>query len=486
MLISFRSISSTGSSRTALIHRGQAFSGEILDSWATSLAQKLSSLGIGKQHRVAIFMGNTPEFVVSVLAAMKLHASSILFGTHFRAAEIVDGIRRTNAAVVLATDSASSQMAAAAAELQAEMAGVCDGPRPISIWRTPMNAAVAAANELFVQFTSGVLGHSKIITRLSSHLQNELENFEARLALDRDDATVCPAPLFHAYGLVNGFLLPFFSGRPAVLVDWFLPNDVIDVIRDYRARVFIGVPTMYKTMAEAYGATSADFESLRICFSAGAPLTQRVFDAFSTRYGKSIHQQYGSTETGVIAINLLDDEHPEPLAVGRPLRDRTIEIQAENGSVAPRGSPGEIVLRSPAATTSYLDHPALTAEKFCDGRFFTADIGYFTEHGNLILTGRRASFINVAGMKVDPQEVEQVLAELECVGECAVVPTADPSGGWVVKAFIVPKGQTSEAEVQQFCRQWLAPHKVPRRVEFVDALPRTATGKVLLKYLLDQ
>jgi long-chain acyl-CoA synthetase len=485
MTIPLRSISLPYRSRTALIHRGRAFTGEALDGWATGLADRLSSLGIGAQHRVAIVMGNTPEFVVSVLAAMKLRASSVLFGTHFRDAEIVDAVRRTNSAVILSTAQASTHLDAAAAHLSAQNVDDYRGPLPITILQTSISSAAAAEEELFVQFTSGVLGHSKIIARLNSHLQDELESFEEQLGLSSEDATVCPAPLFHAYGLVNGFLLPFFSGRPAILVDWFLPNDAIDVIRTHRARLFVGVPTMYKAMAEAYGATRADLESLRICFSAGAPLTQRVFDAFYELYGKRIHQQYGSTETGVMTVNLLDGEHTNFLSVGRPLRRREIDILAEDGSALPPGAPGEIVIRSPAAATKYLDHAVLTADKFRDGRFFTADIGQFDEHGQLLLTGRRASFINVAGLKVDPREVENVLTEIESVVECAVVPTSDQSGGWVVKAFVVTKRELSEREVQRFCRRRLASHKVPRRVEFVDALPRTATGKVLLKYLLD-
>jgi long-chain acyl-CoA synthetase len=163
---------------------------------------------------------------------------------------------------------------------------------------------------------------------------------------------------------------------------------------------------------------------------------------------------------------------------------RQVDIVDETGRPVPPGAQGDIVVRSPAAARGYIDDAKLTAEKFRDGGYVTGDVGS-VDAGGLRISGRRTSFINVAGLKVDPQEVERVLTACEGVVECAVVPLEDPAGGEVVRAVVVTSQATTARELQQFCRARLAPHKVPREVTFVDALPRTGTGKVLLKELID-
>jgi long-chain acyl-CoA synthetase len=268
-------------------------------------------------------------------------------------------------------------------------------------------------------------------------------------------------------------------------VDWFLPNDCVDLVRVHAARVFVGVPTMYKAMADAYGARPSDLASLRICFSAGAPLSDHVYRAFQSRYGLSIHQQYGTTETGTIAINRLPRPDTNVLAAGRPLPGRDVAIVSDDGTDAAPGETGEIAIRSAGTAAGYLDDPERTRLQFRDGRYFTGDLGVIDERGDLMVLGRRTCFINVAGQKVDPGEVEMVLLQFDGIVECAVVAAADRVGGEVVKAVVVTNRRIDAAEIVAFCRRHLAPHKVPRTVAFMDALPRSPTGKVLVKYLTE-
>lgn len=478
----FRALSNGSRDRVLLIC-GEAFTKADLDLAAETLADHMSAAGIGPHCRVALAFGNTPQFVASLLAAFRIEASAVLFSKHFTDREIVERVVQTGPVAILGPTDFGRRFERLYPALRIEPLVSPTRCGIVGIWCLPNARPTAISAERVVQFTSGAGGPSKAVPKTVANLENELENFASRLNLGVEDATVCAAPLSHAYGLVNGLLLPLFTGRTTVLMDWFLPNDAVDLIRHYRARVFAGVPVMYKAVAEAHGPTVADVASLRLCFSAGSPLSEGVFRAFKTRYRIPINQQYGTTETGTLAVNLLDGEQTNPLAVGRALGGREIQLIGDGRPAAP-GECGEVTIRSGGTMAGYLGDETATAERLRDGWYWTGDLGYIDSGGDLVLQGRRSWMINVAGLKVDPAEVEDVIAAFDGVVECAVVPLLHEGSGSVVKAVVVVRQETSAEAIQRFCRNRLAAHKVPRQVVFVDALPRGATGKVLRKELV--
>lgn len=470
-----------------LIHRHQVVRGDELDTAAAALAERLVALGAADRHRVALLLGNTPGFFVALLAVFRLGASAVLLNPQLRGSEIAETLERTGAGWLVAPEERPPAWGRLAEK-------VCSGGRfdsgasgPLGLWRSGAKPCRAPEGELTLQLTSGVTGRSKIVPRTVTNLADELEHFAALLALGPGDTVLCPSPLFHAYGLVNGCLLPLFTGARAILVDWFLPADVLDAARRHHATVLVGVPAMYRSLAASHGGRARDLASLRIRFSAGAPLSPAILGAFEQRFAQTIHQQYGSTETGVIAVNLgPGDEGRDPLAVGRAVPGRTIAVVDGDGVEVTAGAEGEVVVRSAGSAVAYLDDPEQSARHFRDRAYWTGDLGRIDPAGDLVLTGRRTALINCAGFKVDPREVENVLSELEVVAECAVFGAPDPVAGELVKAAIVTRGTTTEQEVRCHCIRRLARFKVPRELRFVEALPRTATGKVLTKYLVDR
>jgi long-chain acyl-CoA synthetase len=467
---------------TAIVHGDDAWSGEALDVAADRLAGCLAA-HVGRRHRIALSIGNTPDFAIGLLAAMKLDASAVLLNTSFTQPEMRVALERTKASALIVAPHATQRHPPAVAALGARSIAAPEG-MSFDLYLLPDAAPAADPDELTVQFTSGVSGRSKIVPRSLANIGEELESFASALGAGPDDATICPCPLYHAYGLINGLLLPLFSGRPAILVEWFLPGQVAQIVEHHQPRIFIGVPTMYKALADASDVTPEALASLRVCFSAGAPLTEPVLTAFRARYGRPIHQQYGSTETGAIAINLLTDPNGDPLSAGTPLPGRRIRVLREDGSDADPGERGEIVVYSSATASRYLDDEAQTSVRFREGGYFTGDFGY-VDDGQVRITGRRAMFINVAGRKVDAREVEEVLSKLDALAECAVVAQPDALAGEVVKAVVVARREVTANEIRQFCQSRLAAHKVPRIVTFREALPRTATGKILNRLLVD-
>lgn len=460
-----------------LVHNAFQYTGSRLDSLAGELAELLAALGVSACKRVAVCLGNSPAFVVAVLALDKLGCSVFYLSPRSTPAERQDVVARVKPAALLLPGGDRSALLTFP-----DVATEFSSGQPFSISIIKL-AGIDALGSVTAHMTSGVSGRSKISLRPPAAMEDELETFAARLDLGREDATICPCSLAHMYGFVNGLLLPLWSGRPLILADsWLLPNELIRQIRLLRPRVLIGVPVMYTALSRAYGAAADDLASLRICFSAGAPLTRPTVDAFAATFGLPIHQQYGSTETGVIAVNLLEHSEAGPLSVGRPLAGRQVTICTADGEVA-SGVQGEIVVRGRAVASGYLDDPD-EVSRLRDGAFYSGDLGSFDAGFNLHLSGRASAIINVAGLKVDPVEVETVLSSCDAIAECAVLPGTDRSGNEVIQAFVVQRREISVREIQQFCRLRLSAHKVPRLVRFIEALPRTASGKVLVSQLM--
>lgn len=484
MRIDVQSLVNFGRHRATVTHHGAVTSLTQLDAKADVIASRLTAAGIGPQDRIAILIGNTPAFFAALLAVMKLQASAVLLKQEAKGAEVREMVIRTSAAAILSVAPWESRLGDLELDGYIERLDISGGTYGLGAWRTPVREPIAGPDELILQFTSGIAGRSKIVPRTVHNLLNELSNFEAHLHLGHSDATVCPTPLSHTYGLVNGCLLPLFSGRPVILPDSFLPNDIIDAVRTYHARVLIGVPVMYVAMAKAYGTSALDLESLRLCFSAGAPLAPEHLGLFKSRFGRFINQQYGSTETGAVAANL-EPSATTADAVGDPIPGHEISLVMEDGLTAACGTAGEILVRSKATAACYLDDATLSQERFTPAGYLTGDVGLIDANGLLFVRGRRRSLINIGGLKVDPVEVENVLLMLDEVAECAVVAGPDPFAGEVVRAFVACRRPLSAKDVQAFCRGRLASHKVPRDIVFIDKLPRTPTGKVIARELIE-
>lgn len=214
-------------------------------------------------------------------------------------------------------------------------------------------------------------------------------------------------------------------------------------------------------------------------------MPEETFTRFRQRFGIPLRSIYGSTETGSIALNMEPDEDVRYDSVGTP--SGNIEVRITNGTLEELlvGNIGEVAVKSQAMATGYLNMPELNREAFRDGFFFTGDLGKKDERGRLYITGRKKIFIDSGGEKVDPLEIEQVLTTHPAVSEAVVVGIAGPYGGQAIKAVIVPRGALTELEILLYCKQRLSDFKVPRVVEFRDALPKSPLGKILRKDLID-
>jgi long-chain acyl-CoA synthetase len=464
----------------ALVYRDERVTHAELVDRVERLAAGLAAGGIGAGDAVALLLPNDPTFVASYLAVSALGAIVVPVNPAFKQDELEFYFRQCSVRAVISDD---------------RSAGVCE--RIVAAWDEPAKVIPTSAahgqaltldmlmrsepaklerrspeEPLVYMFSSGSTGRPKRVARTHGQLRGEAEYYDW-MGIKPEDKIFCTIPLFHTYGMGCCMVAAIRTGATLVMLEDPNPfllrrQRAMELIETEGVTIYPGVPFNFRLMAEA--PASADLSSIRLAFSAGTALPRPFFDAFLEKFGVPVRQLYGCTEAGTLTADL----DPEPVAgsVGRPV-----------GRVQVRIEDGEVAVSSPAMTDGYSSMAELNRQVFRDGWFLTGDLGRIDDAGRLFVTGRKKLLIEVAGHKVDPIEVEDVVLAHPKVREAVVVGVSNGREE-SVKAVVVPGEGCGEREVIEFCRERLANFKVPQVVEFRDEIPRSPLGKVLRKYLV--
>jgi long-chain acyl-CoA synthetase len=458
--------------------------GEMLVGGHETLAR---ILGRHQRHsrRIAFLLGNEPAFAVALLAIIRRGDSAILLNPTLAAAEIADVLKRTTPRLIITSTPHLSKLR--------QLNDV--GPQVDVMRFDPFGDVLVfdyipkdeflpvRDNEFVCQITSGVSGRARIVLRTYANVDAELESFSSCAGVSAQDVVLCPVPLFHSYGLCVGLLPAFATGAACVLAPNLLPGDVLGLTRFHNPTILLGVPFLYDLLVKSAGTDACNFTCYRYLFSAGAPLTENLASNALLKLRAMLNPLYGTTETGVLAVSL--DRRPYlPGFVGPPLPGTNVRIFREEKTQIAMGDAGDIGIIS-RATGRYLNQERADVRFDKDWIFFPGDTGFLDSDHNLYVTGRKFSFINIASLKVDPAEVESALFSSGLAADCAVVGVPRAEYGEFIRAYVVPKSGVSIRQLRAACREKLAPFKVPREFVLVDDLPRSATGKVLRKYLID-
>lgn len=446
-------------------------------------AARLAELKVQPGNAVAILLPNGIDFVVSCLATLARQAIAVPINTHFQEAEIKYYLDSSQAGLVVHEASAAQSLAGIAPSLAKLEMGETGAPPMVTV---PDAVADASENAPAIyMYSSGSTGKPKRVTRTHGQLMAEYQALAASIALSDADRILCTVPLYHAHGFCNCLFAALFSGGTLVLMEGeFNPRVATRLIEAQRITLYPAVPFMFKMIAESFYPTKPDLSSLRLLFSAGAPLPLDVVRRFHKVFGLTPSQLYGSTETGAVAINYDNAEGTEE-SVGKPLQGIRIDVLDDDGQPLPAGALGEIAIASPAMTSRYDDLPEITAECFRLGYFLPGDLGFKDADGRVYIKGRKKLLINVAGNKVDPLDVEAIIKTHPKVRDVVVLGYPDPNYGEMVKAVVVADAGCTGEEIIALCGEQLAWYKVPKRVEFRSEIPRSPLGKILRKYLLD-
>ena len=336
-------------------------------------------------------------------------------------------------------------------------------------------------------YTSGTSGRPKGVMLTHTNLLSNVSQIDRFVHFARDNHRFLSVlPQFHSFGLTVMTLLPLLLGQRVIYTARFVPQTVMKLFREHKPTVFVGIPSMYGALLSVKSATPEDFEQVRYAVSGGEPLPQDIFDRFKERYGITIHEGYGLTETSPVTHWCRPTEF-RAHCVGLPLPDvsqRITDVETDRDLDA--GEDGEIRVIGPNVMKGYYNAPEETVKVFDDhGYFRTGDIGHVDEAGRLLITGRLKEMMIVGGENVFPREVEEVLNRHPHVHASGVTSRVCPTRGEEIVAFVQPEeGLAPEpAALKTWCRDKIAGYKIPREVRVIDALPRNPTGKIMRREL---
>ena len=348
-----------------------------------------------------------------------------------------------------------------------------------------------------LQYTGGTTGVSKgaMLTHrnLISNVQQTLDLFiDDPGAFSNNQKIVAILPFFHIFGFTCVMLFGIRQGLNQLLLPHFDAGEVMDLVRNEGPVMFSGVPTMYMAINNS-GADLREygFDGIRTYNSGGAPLPINLKRAFEDKTGRPLFEGYGLSEASPVThINPPFTGQGREGSIGVPVLSTDARIvDVETGTrEMPVGESGELVIKGPQVMKGYWNMPEETEETLRDGWLHTGDVACMDEDGYFYIVDRKKDMISASGYNVYPREIEEVLYEHEGVAEAVAIGVADDYRGETVKAFVVgkPESETTEEEILTFCEQRLAPYKVPKAVEFRDALPKSTVGKLLRRVLADE
>ena len=461
-------------------------------SLASRFAGFLRSSGIAPGERVAIVLANGIEAAAACYGTWLAGAVAVPLNAQARVRDLVPWLRHCGArAIVHAAghvdvDEALREPGTATLRIATGAAASAEGSLAWDALPACADAPApthAADDRLAtILYTSGTTGAPKGVMLSERNIASNVDSIVAYLGLGADDSIVTVLPFYYSYGASVLHTHLSVGARVVIESNLVFPQLVAEALARERATGFSGVPSTYALLLDRVPLAQYDLAALRYITQAGgamAPaLTARVRSALPQA---RVFVMYGQTEATARLTWLPPERLDDKLgSVGIPIPGVTLQVRAESGTPLPLGEIGEVWVRGANVMAGYWMNPEASAQVLRDGWLRTGDMGRLDEEGFLFLSGRRSDMIKTGAHRVHPLDIEEVLAELDGVLESAVVGIDDELLGQVIKAFVVAReGQVVTPEqVKAHCRARLPLYKIPKHVEFVAALPRTASGKV--------
>ena len=460
---------------------------------ANSLAQLLLNLGISKGDRVGLLLHKTPEAILSFYGVATVGGVVVPIDYNQPSVDIQYILDLTRPAALIV----DSQLQ----PLLSQLTLPCPNDSIVVVgqkvkddfheWESVLasktsqlpDMEIKESDVVYLNFTSGTTGTPKGAVTSHSHIYWNTLSATESLGLTHDDVHLCMFPVFvHPHEL---FARALFLGGTSVLVDTIYPKSIAKAISEHRVTCMMAISPIYKTLLPYYQSSSFDFSSLRIPESGGMHTSPALVRKFKERFTVPIYPVWGSTEATGIALATPLTEKYQPGSMGKPCPYYEVKIIGEDGREAPGGEVGEMAIKGPAVCTEYYGDPDESEKCVMDGWFFTGDLVRKDEEGYFYFVDRKARMMKVAGMKVFPLEIEEVLSHHPKIAEVAVMKVMDGLHGEVPKAFIVSKNGVTinKSEIRKYCETVMSKYKLPRIIEFRDKLPRTTGGKVLYREL---
>jgi malonyl-CoA/methylmalonyl-CoA synthetase len=472
---------------------GERYSYADAERASARVANTLVALGARPGDRVTAQVDKSPAALWLYLACLRAGLVYHPLNPAYRAAELAYFVADAEPRVVVCAGAARALFRGLASP-----SGEMDVLTLEADGRGSLTDAAAASGDTFATvareddataallYSSGTTGRPKGIMLSHGNLAANARTLVKLWGFESSDCLLHALPVFHVHGLFVAVHCVLLSGSRMLWLPRFTAREVMAALP--RCTVMMGVPTYYTRLLEQPGFGREQCRNMRLFISGSAPLLKETFQAFRERVGHTILERYGMSETGMNTSNPLVGER-RPGTVGPPLPDVEVRVVGPDGRELPPGETGDLQVRGPNVFRGYWRMPDKTREDFtADGFFNTGDKGLVSRDGYVSIVGRAKDMIISGGLNVYPKEIEQLLDQLEGVAESAVIGVPHPDFGEAVVAIVVPESgaDLEEADVIAFSRENLANFKAPKRVFFLEELPRNAMGKVQKNLLREQ
>jgi long-chain acyl-CoA synthetase len=482
--------------------------GELLDL-TEKMAAALSEAGVKKGDRVGLMLPNCPEYVIGFFGAMRIGAAATQVNPLYVGRELEHIFNNSGSETVITHammyDKVKDVHRRTALKRvivvgEPEGGGLKDDDTTFDDFLSSASGPAPAVeidpheDLSSIQYTGGTTGVSKGAMLTHGNLLGGVQQTIDLLIEDPSDfpdngKAVAVAPFFHIFGMTMVLLFGFRHGWNLLLVPKFQPDEMMQLIKREKPIMLAGVATLYMALHSYPDMEEYGLYEVLLYTSGGASVPVGLLNSFKRRTGRNIWEGYGLSEGAPVSFNTyLKGSMGGSIGVPIPGTDVRI-VDTETGEKEiPLGEAGELIVKGPQVMQGYWQMPEETAKTLRDGWLHTGDIARMDEEGYLYIVDRKKDMINTSGFKVYPREVEEVLYQHEEVVEAVAVGVPDEYRGETVKAFVVrkPGSTVTEEELVSYCKENLAPYKVPKVLEFRDELPKSAVGKLLRRVLADE
>ena len=502
------------------------------DSLSQALAAYLQSLGLVQGDRVAIMLPNVPQYPVAVAAILRAGYVVVNVNPLYTARELEHQLNDSGAKAIIIIENFASTLQQVMAKTPVKHVVLCamgdqlgllkgtlvnyvlrNKKKMVPAFHLPaavrFNAAIAqgtrstykkpsvkADDVAVLQYTGGTTGVSKGAVLLHRNLVANILQAEAwyqpalkKIPAGEQIVTVCALPLYHIFGFNTNMMLSLHMGGANILIA--NPRDIAGMLKElskFKFHSFPAVNTLFNGMVNHPDFSKVNWSTLKISIGGGMAVQSAVAKQWLEKTGCPIVEGYGLSETSPSATCNPVDSTAYSGNIGLPMPNTDLKLLDDDGHEVPLGEPGEIAIKGPQVMAGYWQRPDETAKVMtADGYFRSGDVGVMDDRGYFRIVDRKKDMVLVSGFNVYPNEVEDVVAQLPGVMECAVVGVPDEKSGEAVKLVIVKKDPSlTEAHVREFCRANLTGYKQPKVIEFRTELPKTAVGKILRRELRDK
>jgi acyl-CoA synthetase (AMP-forming)/AMP-acid ligase II len=471
---------------------GRELSFAALADQVRRMAGGLAARGFGKGDVLALLSPNVPEYGVAFLATTLTGGTVTTINPVYNTEEIAFQLKDSGARFLVTVAPALEQASKAAEETGVEEVFVIgeDSFAELVASDPLEQAEIDPAEDLAaLPYSSGTTGYPKGVMLTHRNLVSNLQQINAAMPLGEDDVVIGVLPFFHIYGMQVIMGLALRAGATIVTMPRFDLEGFLRLIQDHKVTRAYVVPPIALALAKHPLVDQFDVSSLQLVFSGAAPLGAELEEAAAARLGCRVCQGYGMTESSPVSHGVpFPDGELKPGTIGTAVSNMECRIvDVETGEDAELGERGELWMRGPNVMKGYWNNDEATKSTLDeDGWLHTGDVAIVDEDGYFSIVDRVKELIKYKGFQVAPAELEALIITHDKVADVAVIPLPDEEAGEIPKAFVVKSGDISEDDVKAFVKERVSSYKQVRAVEFVDEIPKSASGKILRRVLVDR